>query len=171
MLQQAVARWSASRTVAETGLSLYLWNASGDNGMDRNVHLREDRAVVAMSGGVDSSVAAYFVKESGLDVIGITMQVWPTVGEGPSLPRRCCSLEAVNDAWQVAWQLGIPHYVLNFREPFEEMVVDPFSQGYPNRGFGEWPGPCPTVRPRPTIMRPRHDLHFSAPSPTQIFPG
>lgn len=113
--------------------------ASRDNGPDRNLRLSEDKAVVAMSGGVDSSVAAYLARESGLDVIGITMQVWPTVDEGPSLPRRCCSLEAVGDARRAAWQLGIPHYVLNFRKSFEEMVVDPFVKGYM---MGRTPNPC-----------------------------
>lgn len=98
-----------------------------------------DVAVVAMSGGVDSSVAAYLVKEMGLEVIGITMQVWPTVDEGPMLPRSCCSLEAVDDARRVAWALGIRHYVLNFREPFERQVVDPFIAAYL---AGRTPNPC-----------------------------
>ncbi|BDI33843.1 tRNA-specific 2-thiouridylase MnmA [Capsulimonas corticalis] len=94
--------------------------------------------VVAMSGGVDSSVAAGLLLRQGYNVLGITMQIWQesttqTKGAG------CCSLGAVEDARRVAAKLGIPHYVMNFREFFAEKVIDNFISEYKN---GRTPNPC-----------------------------
>lgn len=96
---------------------------------------KEFKAAVAMSGGVDSSVTALLLKQAGCDVIGLTMQIWPR----PDEDRGCCSLSAVEDARRVAAHLDIPHYVLNFREPFEHAVVDYFCSEYLN---GRTPNPC-----------------------------
>ena len=91
------------------------------------------KVVVGMSGGVDSSVAAYLLKEQGYDVIGVTMQIWQeedvcTVEENGG----CCGLSAVEDARRVAAALGIPYYVMNFREEFQKNVIDYFADSYVN---------------------------------------
>lgn len=93
------------------------------------------KIVVAMSGGVDSSVAAALLKEQGYDVTGITMQIWPRGERDDS----CCSLSAVEDARRVANKLGIPHYVLNFEKLFKKTVIDDFISEY---GRGRTPNPC-----------------------------
>ncbi|UWG98121.1 tRNA 2-thiouridine(34) synthase MnmA [Dehalobacter sp. DCM] len=92
--------------------------------------------VVAMSGGVDSSVAALLLKRKGYDVIGITMQIWP---QPEDKAKACCSLEAVDDARQVAAKLDIPYYVMNFRQEFAEKVIDRFCTEYLR---GRTPNPC-----------------------------
>lgn len=79
-----------------------------------------------MSGGVDSSVAAYMLKEEGYDVIGVTMQVWPSDKEYEEKEGECCSLSAVNDARKVADKLDIPYYVMNFKDVFEKKVIQYF---------------------------------------------
>mgnify|MGYP000857556533 FL=1 len=94
------------------------------------------RVIVAMSGGVDSSVAALLLKREGYEVIGVTMQIWP---QSEDNERACCSLDAVNDARRVAWKLDIPHYVMNFREEFENKVIKEFSAEYV---AGRTPNPC-----------------------------
>ena len=99
--------------------------------------MSKPRVVIAMSGGVDSSVAAALLKEQGYDVIGITMQIWPKGGD-PAL-GGCCSLSAIEDARRVAAKIGIPHYVLNFREPFARNVIDNFIEEYRR---GHTPNPC-----------------------------
>ncbi|MGI6226768.1 MAG: tRNA 2-thiouridine(34) synthase MnmA [Peptococcales bacterium] len=96
--------------------------------------------VVGMSGGVDSSVAAYLLKEQGYNVIGVTMQIWPADQEDmKENVGGCCSLSAVDDARRVADKLDIPFYVMNFRDLFEIEVIDYFTQEYLK---GRTPNPC-----------------------------
>ncbi|GIV16946.1 MAG: tRNA-specific 2-thiouridylase MnmA [Armatimonadota bacterium] len=93
---------------------------------------------VAMSGGVDSSVAAALLVKQGYEVVGITLQIWQ---ESQTDPRHsgCCSLGAVVDARRVAKMLGIPHYVLNFRQQFAQTVIADFIEEYRR---GRTPNPC-----------------------------
>ena len=98
------------------------------------------KVVVGMSGGVDSSVAAYLLKEQGYDVIGVTMQIWQDEESAVQAENGgCCGLSAVNDARLVAQKLDIPHYVMNFRKEFKEKVMDYFVEAYLK---GETPNPC-----------------------------
>lgn len=98
------------------------------------------KVVVGMSGGVDSSVAACLLKKQGYDVIGVTMQIWQD--EDPEETAEnggCCGLTAVEDARKVAWSLGIPYYVMNFRKEFKAAVMDYFVDEYLH---GRTPNPC-----------------------------
>ena len=97
------------------------------------------KVVVAMSGGVDSSVAAALLLEQGYEVIGITLNVWPSEGGGLAGAKTCCSVTDVDDARQVCYKLGIPHYVLNMRDLFKEKVIDYFVDEYLK---GRTPNPC-----------------------------
>ncbi|AJE02612.1 tRNA 2-thiouridine(34) synthase MnmA [Geobacter pickeringii] len=102
----------------------------------------KQRIVVAMSGGVDSSVAAALLKEEGHEVIGISMQVWDyskfTAPDGEKF-GTCCSLDDIYDARRVAEQVGIPFYVVNFEEEFQRLVIDDFVDEYFR---GRTPNPC-----------------------------
>ncbi len=98
------------------------------------------KVVVGMSGGVDSSVAAWLLKEQGYDVIGVTMQIWQDEDtEVQEAEGGCCGLSAVDDARRVAMDLGIPYYVMNFKEEFRKNVMDYFVGEYAE---GRTPNPC-----------------------------
>lgn len=97
------------------------------------------KVVVGMSGGVDSSVAAYLLKEQGYEVIGVTMQVWQEDKYYDNMESGCCSLSAVEDARMVAYHLDIPHYVMNFKDIFKKKVIDYFVEEYMK---GNTPNPC-----------------------------
>ena len=97
------------------------------------------KVLIGMSGGVDSSVAAYPLKEQGYEVHGATMQIWQEDKEFEEREGGCCSLSAVEDARRVCDKLGIPFYVLNFRDYFKEKVIEPFIQEYMD---GRTPNPC-----------------------------
>src|SRR3954454_13840517 len=96
------------------------------------------RVLLGMSGGVDSSVAGYLLREQGYDVVGVTMKVWPQ----DCISRaedKCCGPQAVADARNVAHSLGIPHYVVDEADQFERLVIDYFSSEYQ---AGRTPNPC-----------------------------
>lgn len=98
-----------------------------------------DSVLVGMSGGVDSSVAAYLLKAQGFRVTGATMKLFDNAAIGEELESTCCSLSDVEDARRVAYRLGIPHYVLNFSEDFQAQVMDRFARCYQ---CGLTPNPC-----------------------------
>lgn len=97
------------------------------------------RALIAMSGGVDSSVAAFLMKERGLSIMGVTLRLFDTGGTALRSERTCCSLDDVEDARSVAFSLDIPYYVFNFGEDFQKKVIDRFVHAYQ---MGETPNPC-----------------------------
>ena len=97
------------------------------------------KALIAMSGGVDSSVAALLMKEQGYDCIGVTMKLYDNDEIGISREKTCCSLDDIEDARSVAFRIGIPYYVVNYKDDFKEKVMDPFVNSYLK---GCTPNPC-----------------------------
>ena len=98
------------------------------------------RVLAAMSGGIDSSLAACLLKKRGFDVIGATMKLWPKEHcDKHYRERACCSLEGIEDARRVAAKIGIPHYVFDFHDEFKKKVIDYFCDEYAK---GSTPNPC-----------------------------
>lgn len=97
------------------------------------------KAIIAMSGGVDSSVAAFLMKNQGYECLGVTMKLIQNDDIVISKGHSCCSLEDINDARNVAYTLGIPYYVFNFSSRFKEDVIERFINAYEN---GTTPNPC-----------------------------
>lgn len=110
-----------------------------NNKEGKSVKKYKGRVLVAMSGGVDSSVAAQLLKNQGYDVAGVFLHFWKDESAGNKAENRCCSLESLLDAREVAAKIGIPLYTFNFSEPFKKAVVDNFLSEYE---AGRTPNPC-----------------------------
>jgi len=108
------------------------------NSLDLERRPQDTRVVVAMSGGVDSSVTAALLKAQGYDVVGVTLQLYDH-GAAVHRPGACCAGQDIHDARAVAARIGIPHYVLDYEERFKEAVIDRFAESYV---AGETPVPC-----------------------------
>lgn len=102
--------------------------------------MSKGRVLVAMSGGIDSSVAAVMLHEQGYEVIGMTMKTWDYASSGASKKETgCCSLDSINDARNIAVNLGFPHYIIDIRNEFGDYVIDHFTGEYL---AGRTPNPC-----------------------------
>jgi tRNA-uridine 2-sulfurtransferase len=108
------------------------------NSLDLPKPPSDTRVVVAMSGGVDSSVVAGILKHDGYDVVGVTLQLYDH-GAATHRAGSCCAGQDIDDARRVAETLGIPHYVLDYEARFRQAVIDPFAEAY---AHGETPIPC-----------------------------
>src|ERR1041385_6718851 len=97
------------------------------------------KIAVAMSGGVDSSTAAYLLKSQGHEVVGLSMQMYDNLAHADSTYGGCCTIDDLTDAKRVAWKLDIPHFTLNLEQNFHEKVITPFVQSYLS---GTTPSPC-----------------------------
>src|SRR5271169_6982185 len=108
------------------------------NSLDVEGRPQDTRVIVAMSGGVDSSVTAALLQAQGYDVVGVTLQLYD---HGAAIHRKgaCCAGQDIHDARMVAGSIGIPHYVLDYEDRFKEAVIDRFAESYV---AGETPVPC-----------------------------
>ena len=98
-----------------------------------------EKALIGMSGGVDSSVAAFLTQQAGYACIGATMRLFSNDVLGEDQQSTCCSLDDVEDAKSVARRMGMPHYTFNFQDAFRETVMDKFVRCYER---GDTPSPC-----------------------------
>ena len=97
------------------------------------------QAMIAMSGGVDSSVAAYLMQQAGYDCMGVTMKLYENEDAGVPRGHTCCTLDDVEDARRVAYALGMPYYIFNYKDAFREQVMARFAAAYQH---GATPNPC-----------------------------
>lgn len=108
--------------------------------LSRHPRLRPGQKIlVAMSGGVDSSVVAALLHHLGYEVVGVSMHLFPKGASASAEAGRCCTLDDFQDARRVAWKIGIPHYIKNYEATFDSFVIEPFVQSYL---AGETPSPC-----------------------------
>lgn len=105
----------------------------------RNSLSLQVKIAVAMSGGVDSSTAAYLLKSAGHEVVGLSMQMYDNLSHADSTYGGCCTIDDLTDAKRVAWKLGIPHFTLNLEPNFHDAVIKPFVESYLS---GTTPSPC-----------------------------
>ena len=132
-----VRPFAGKRSTCSRHRSRRLWTARLNSlGLDKPP--AETRVVVAMSGGVDSSVTAALLAAEGYDVVGVTMQLYDH-GEATHRKGACCAGQDIHDARDIAARLGVAHYVLDYEERFREKVIEPFARAYV---AGETPVPC-----------------------------
>src|ERR1700704_1159494 len=124
--------------MASVGGGPYIGLAMARNSLEIDKAPGDTRVVVAMSGGVDSSVTAALLKQEGYDVVGVTLQLYD---HGAAMHRKgaCCAGQDIHDARAVADRIGIPHYVLDYESRFKAAVIDRFAESYV---AGETPVPC-----------------------------
>ena len=125
------------------------------------------RIVVAMSGGVDSSVAAALLAEQGHDVIGLSMQLYDSGAAASAAFGSCCSLDDLHDARRVAAAINIPHYILNFERQFDEQVVSNFVREY---AVGPHAAALRALQQRPEVRHARR-ARRAASAPTRSPPA